>query len=112
RGIGGGGNRAAPGGGRGRAGETPFRWHDTAGNVWGWVEVGSGNSPGGSAASPAVRSDHATRRVLRGGSWSYVPGGCRAAGRDGLDPDDRSYDLSFRLCCSSPSNSESGAHAE
>ena len=96
-------NRTAPVGSFGKDGENPFRLHDTAGNGWEWVEDAYGNyTEGSAAASTAIQPDHEIRRVLRGGSWSYVPGGCRAAGRDGLEPDDRSYDLSFRLCCSSP----------
>jgi eukaryotic-like serine/threonine-protein kinase len=39
----------------------------------------------------------ASNRVFRGGNWSYVGGGCRAAFRGGSAPDDQIYDLGFRL---------------
>ncbi|MBZ0307238.1 MAG: SUMF1/EgtB/PvdO family nonheme iron enzyme [Anaerolineae bacterium] len=41
-------------------------------------------------------------RVLRGGSWNYSLVLARAASRDNNSPDDRHYDLGFRVVCASP----------
>jgi formylglycine-generating enzyme required for sulfatase activity len=42
-------------------------------------------------------------RVLRGGSWDYAPGGCRAASRDSDSRDPRYVDIGFRVVCVAPS---------
>ncbi len=42
-------------------------------------------------------------RVLRGGSWGGNQDLARAAHRDGGLPDDRDYDVGFRVVCASPS---------
>jgi len=39
-------------------------------------------------------------RVLRGSSWSFLPGFCRSATRYGFDPGDWDNDIGFRAVCS------------
>ncbi|MBD2319465.1 formylglycine-generating enzyme family protein [Pseudanabaena sp. FACHB-1050] len=43
-----------------------------------------------------------TGRVIRGGSWLYLPWNCRSAYRDDGSPDGRNYSLGFRVSCSAP----------
>ena len=38
-------------------------------------------------------------RLLRGGSWFLIPGGCRSAYRDINPPGNRSISIGFRVCC-------------
>ncbi|MFN7678968.1 MAG: formylglycine-generating enzyme family protein, partial [Cyanobacteriota bacterium] len=38
-------------------------------------------------------------RLLRGGSWFYVPRGCRAAFRYGNHPGLHDSNWGFRVCC-------------
>src|SRR5262245_13708376 len=53
---------------------------DMHGNVWQWTATAGGSGP-----------------VGRGGGWSSLGPGCRAADRSGSAPPDRFYDLGFRL---------------
>jgi formylglycine-generating enzyme required for sulfatase activity len=57
--------------------------YDMHGNVWQWCED--------------LWEPGASYRVIRGGSWSRVAGGCRAASRSWRTPGNRDYDLGFRL---------------
>jgi sulfatase modifying factor 1 len=79
----------------------PWGLHDTAGNVWEWVEDRYAPYSADPARDPSG-PDEGVSRVLRGGSWSNNPGYCRAANRVDLAPDDR-YDLiGFRVCRGAP----------
>ena len=84
----------------------PFRpngwglWH-MHGNIWEWCEDAWENSHAGalSDGSPQPLSQHEdgeADRVIRGGSWNFLAGGCRAAHRDWYAPVDRSNFLGFR----------------
>jgi len=61
-------------------------WHEnykdapTDGSAWG----GGGDS---------------NKRVIRGGSWSDLPGNCRSAYRNYFDRDNRNIDIGFRVVC-------------
>jgi formylglycine-generating enzyme required for sulfatase activity/V8-like Glu-specific endopeptidase len=81
----------------------PFGIHDMHGNVWEWVEdcyVDSYNSAPVDGSARSVTAN--CSRVLRGGSWDYIPQNLRAAGRYRDQPDVRSSDLGFRLARTLP----------
>ena len=46
---------------------------------------------------PGPRLDDCAQRVIRGGSWDSEPRDVRSANRDRNTPDDRNYDVGFRL---------------
>ena len=69
--------------------------HDTVGNVWEWTCSEYDKGYGG--AEQRCASGNAGRRVRRGGSWNYKPGGVRSATRDWSVTDFRFYLLGFRL---------------
>ena len=64
-----------------------------------WHENYEGAPTDGSAW---LSSDKIKSRVLRGGSWFSDPRYCRSAYRFRIEPDDRSNDVGFRVCCSAP----------
>ena len=80
-----------------------FGLYDMHGNVWEWCadhwhENYSGAPSGG---TPWIKGGESNRRVLRGGSWNYVPRYCRSAARFRLEPDFRDYGVGIRVVCSS-----------
>jgi formylglycine-generating enzyme required for sulfatase activity len=76
-----------------------FGLHDMHGNVWEWCQnTWHGNYAGAPADGSAWETEGARSRVLRGGSWGSGPRGCRAAGRFGDAPVDRSSGIGFRVC--------------
>jgi formylglycine-generating enzyme required for sulfatase activity len=76
------------------------------GNVWEWCEDHWHDSynfynfaPGDDQAwlIPAAADDEP--RLLRGGSWDYLPAFCRSAFRLDDLPAYRHDDIGFRVCC-------------
>ena len=69
--------------------------HDMLGNVWEWTCSEYDEGYGG--AERRCASGSGGRRVIRGGSWTFVPGWVRSAFRYGGDSGNRFYTLGFRL---------------
>ena len=65
---------------------------DMSGNVWEWCS---------DKREPDEKGD-LVRKVLRGGSWSNFRDSARASYRFDVGPDNRRYDLGFRVLCVSP----------
>jgi formylglycine-generating enzyme required for sulfatase activity len=75
--------------------------HDMHGNVWEWCEDDWHGSYEGAPAddSPWVDADRTDRKLLRGGSWNFVPRYCRSANRYSYARDNAGNDVGFRVCC-------------
>jgi formylglycine-generating enzyme required for sulfatase activity len=80
------------------------RWglHDVHGNVWEWVEDDwhknyDGAPVDGSAWKDVGSSSNPRLCVLRGGSWIYLPWGCRSAVRFRIVTDNRGNLVGFRV---------------
>jgi formylglycine-generating enzyme required for sulfatase activity len=72
------------------------------GNVWEWLEdvwhdSYSGAPVDGTAWTDGEGIDSDRRRVVRGGSWYYLPRYCRSAFRTWFEPDYRVDFLGLRL---------------
>ena len=75
-----------------------FGVHDMHGNVWEWVEdCLYGSHEGAPTEGSAWRSGGCALRVLRGGSWSYIPRSLRSPDRDWDATGNRLYDRGFRM---------------
>ena len=63
--------------------------------------MGERLSKGGNLPVMTRRSnaDAKRYRVLRGGCWSSDAQDCRSAFRDRAEPDFRSHEIGFRICC-------------
>jgi formylglycine-generating enzyme required for sulfatase activity len=76
----------------------PWGLFNVHGNVWEWVQDCYHDSYNGAPTDgSAWTTADCNRRVLRGGSWYYVPRILRAAIRDRSTTDGRSCDRGFRL---------------
>jgi formylglycine-generating enzyme required for sulfatase activity len=76
----------------------PNRWglYDMLGNVWEWTCSAWDSSYAGQE-SQCSGKNRAGHRVLRGGSWDYIPAWVRSADRYWYSPGDRRNNLGFRL---------------
>ncbi len=76
-----------------------FGVHDTAGNVWEWLEDCSHDNYDGAPIDGRawITGGDCTDRVLRGGSWNFIPRNIRSAGRYGNGTATRSSDTGFRI---------------
>jgi formylglycine-generating enzyme required for sulfatase activity len=77
--------------------------HDMHGNVWEWCldqwhrNYGGGPTDGSAWVTMNVVMND--KRLLRGGSWSYFPGGCRSAYRDLHRPGFVGSNVGLRVVC-------------
>ena len=79
-------------------GANGYGLYDMHGNVWEWVQdCWNGSYAGTPSNEKAWKTGDCSRRVLRGGSWNYSPGGLRAANRSWGDSGGRSGSSGFRV---------------
>ncbi|MGH8584009.1 MAG: formylglycine-generating enzyme family protein [Gammaproteobacteria bacterium] len=85
----------------GRFKPNPWDLHDTAGNVWEWVQdcyhESYADAPADGRVWISAGDVTDCRRVIRGGSWFDGPGTLRSAYRGRSGPDYRYDNLGFRL---------------
>jgi len=75
-----------------------FGLYDMLGNVWEWTgDCWNGDHSGAPANGRARESGDCSQRVLRGGSWSSIPGSLSSAFRYGPSAAVRNVDLGFRV---------------
>ena len=75
-----------------------FGLYDVHGNVWEWVQDCWNDSYAGAPGDgSAWESGDCSRRVFRGGSWSFPPESLRAANRNGDRPTIRHDFVGFRV---------------
>ena len=76
-----------------------FGLHDMHGNVWEWVEdCWHGNYDGAPTDGSAWTANcSSSSRVLRGGSWYFIPLNLRSANRSGDSPVSRNINMGFRV---------------
>ena len=79
----------------------PFGLYNTLGNVWEWVQDCYHDTYQGAPNDGSIFEDGtkcaSARRVIRGGSWLYLPDYLRSASRLRLYSDFRYFDIGFRL---------------
>lgn len=89
------GEKSAP---VGRFPPNGFGLHDTAGNVWEWMEdCYSDSFAKAPADGKALQKPGCGKRVIRGGAWSFPPQEMRSANRWRDFPARRSDDTGFRV---------------
>jgi len=75
-----------------------FGLYDMLGNAWEWCEdIYSKDAYRKHQRNNPISKYGGSLRVLRGGSWSYGPGGVRCAGRGNNAPGGRNNSVGFRL---------------
>ena len=81
-----------------------FGLSDMHGNVWEWCQdCWHGSYEGAPSDGQAWLTDgEVAHRILRGGSWFIYPGHCRSASRDNSNPENRTYNIGFRVSCVAP----------
>ncbi|MCB1947530.1 SUMF1/EgtB/PvdO family nonheme iron enzyme [Nitrosomonas sp.] len=80
-----------------------FGLYDMHGNVFEWCQdIRHKNYKGAPSDGSSWEKGNSEYRVLRGGSWDDDPEGVRSSARSGNHPDDRDYNIGFRVLCSSP----------
>jgi formylglycine-generating enzyme required for sulfatase activity len=77
---------------------------DMHGNVWEWCEDHWHDNYNGAPDDriPWLTEDVRAAHILRGGSWSYSPWGCRSAYCSFNSPTARLSHIGFRLACAAP----------
>ena len=77
--------------------------HDMHGNVWEWCaddwHANFEGAPGDGRPWLDENAKEDERRLLRGGSWDFLPRDCRSACRLGNHPGNRDFSIGFRVCC-------------
>ncbi|MEM9092181.1 MAG: SUMF1/EgtB/PvdO family nonheme iron enzyme [Cyanobacteria bacterium P01_F01_bin.53] len=79
-----------------------FGLYDMHGNVWEWCLDGWHGFPKGVSTAEMVQRLSGQQKVLRGGSWSYLPTNCRSAYRLTYPFHNRMDDIGFRVVCMDP----------
>ncbi|WGV25150.1 SUMF1/EgtB/PvdO family nonheme iron enzyme [Halotia branconii] len=77
-----------------------FGLYDMHGNVWEWCQDHWHDNYNGAPTNGSAwlnDNDNQSRRLLRGGSWGYLPVNCRIAYRLRYAADFRNYDVGFRV---------------
>lgn len=75
--------------------------YDMSGNVWEWVQDWNGDYAGMKQHDPSGPGSSSSR-MRRGGSWHYGAKQSRSAWRSSGYPDDRAFDLGFRIMYPGP----------
>ena len=80
-----------------------FGLHNVHGNVWEWVaDCYKGSYARAPKDGGAWTTGDCSKRVLRSGSWFSTPWNVRSAYRNGIEPDDRSRFVGFRVARTLP----------